>query len=336
MTASGQGSFPAVRMRRLRSAAWSRRLVRETILTADDLVQPLFVVEGTNVRTAVATLPGVTRLSIDQMIEEAKAAYDLGIPALALFPVVDASLKDNQGREAVNPNNLLCRAVAAIKKAVPDIGLICDVALDPYTIHGHDGIFDGDDVVNDATVEVLVKQALVLAEAGCDVVAPSDMMDGRIGAVRRALEERGLVNTMIMSYAAKYASAFYGPFRDAVGSKATIGPKGKHTYQMDAANIEEALREVDLDVAEGADMVMVKPGMPYLDVLAKVKAHVHVPVLTYQVSGEYAMLMIAAANGAFDQAAVMRESLLAFKRAGAAAIFTYAAMDVARAMAGKS
>lgn len=336
MTTSALGSFPATRLRRLRVASWRRRLVRETILTADDLVQPLFVVEGKAVRQAVPTLPGVTRLSIDEAIKDAQAAYDLGIPALALFPVVDASLKDDQGREAVNPKNLLCRAVAAIKKAVPDIGLICDVALDPYTIHGHDGIFDGDDVVNDATVDVLVKQALVLAEAGCDVVAPSDMMDGRIAAVRRVLEDRGLVNTMIMAYSAKYASAFYGPFRDAVGSKATLGPKGKHTYQMDAANTDEALREVDLDIAEGADMVMVKPGMPYLDVLARVSAHVNVPVLAYQVSGEYAMLMIAAANGAFDQAAVMRESLLAFKRAGAAAIFTYAAMDVARALAGKS
>ena len=336
MTTVGHGSFPAVRMRRLRAASWSRRLVREKVLTADDLVQPLFVVEGSDIRHAVPTLPGVTRLSIDQMIEEAKAARDLGIPALALFPVVEAGLKDDQGREAVNPKNLLCRAVTAIKKAVPDIGLICDVALDPYTIHGHDGIFDGDDVVNDTTVEVLVKQALVLAEAGCDVVAPSDMMDGRIGAVRRALEERGLVNTMIMSYAAKYASAFYGPFRDAVGSKSTLGPKGKHTYQMDAGNSAEALREVDLDIAEGADMVMVKPGMPYLDVLARVSDHVNVPTLTYQVSGEYSMLMIAAANGAFDKDAIMLESLLAFKRAGAAAIFTYAAMDVARKLARKS
>jgi len=336
MTTSGLGTFPATRMRRLRAASWRRRLVRETVLTADDLVQPLFVVEGAGVREAIATLPGNYRLSVDQAIKTAQEAYDLGIPALALFPVVDASLKDEQGREAVNPKNLLCRAVTAIKKAVPDIGLICDVALDPYTVHGHDGIFEGDDVVNDKTVAVLVKQAMVLAQAGCDVVAPSDMMDGRIGAVRSALEQNGLVNTMIMSYAVKYASAFYGPFRDAVSSKATLGTKGKHTYQMDAANSDEALREAMLDVAEGADMIMVKPGMPYLDVLAKVKANVNVPVLAYQVSGEYNMLMVAGANGAFDQAAAMREALVAFKRAGAAAIFTYAAMDVARAMAGKS
>ena len=335
MTASGLGTFPATRMRRLRAALWRRRLVRETVLTADDLVQPVFVVEGAGVREAIAALPGNYRLSVDQAIKTAQEAYDLGIPALALFPVVDVGLKDEQGREAVNPKNLLCRAVTAIKKAVPDIGLICDVALDPYTVHGHDGIFEGDDVVNDKTVTVLVKQAIVLAQAGCDVVAPSDMMDGRIGAVRSALEQNGLVNTMIMSYAVKYASAFYGPFRDAVSSKATLGSKGKHTYQMDAANSDEALREAVLDVAEGADMIMVKPGMPYLDVLAKVKANVNVPVLSYQVSGEYNMLMFAGANGAFDQTAAMLEALVAFKRAGATAIFTYAAMDVARTMAGK-
>jgi len=336
MTTSGLGAFPATRMRRLRAASWRRRLVRETVLTADDLVQPLFVSDGSGVRQPIATLPGMHRLSIDTAVEAAREAHDLGIPALALFPVVDASLKDEQGREAVNPKNLLCRAVAAIKKAVPDIGLICDVALDPYTTHGHDGIFEGDDVVNDKTVDVLVKQALVLAQAGCDVVAPSDMMDGRIGAVRSILEDNGLVNTMIMSYAVKYASAFYGPFRDAVSSKATLGSKGKHTYQMDAANSDEALREAMLDVAEGADMIMVKPGMPYLDVLAKVKANVNVPVLAYQVSGEYNMLTVAGANGAFDGPAAMHEALLAFKRAGAAAIFTYAAMDVARKLAGKN
>jgi len=322
-------------MRRLRAASWRRRLVRESVVTADDLVQPLFVIEGTNVREAIAGLPGNDRLSIDQAVETAKRAYDLGIPALALFPVVDGKLKDDQGKEACNPKNLLCRAVAAVKKAVPDIGVICDVALDPYTVHGHDGLYDGDDVVNDATVEVLVMQALVLAEAGCDVVAPSDMMDGRIAAIRSALEGRGLVNTLILSYAVKYASAFYGPFRDAVGSRASLGPKGKHTYQMDPANTDEALREAAIDVAEGADMIMVKPGMPYLDVLAAVKAHVKVPVFAYQVSGEYNMLTGAAAAGAFDRAAAIHESLLAFKRAGAAAVFTYAAMDVARALAGK-
>lgn len=336
MTTSGSAAYPALRMRRLRAAAWRRRLVRETVLSADDLVQPLFVVEGTGVRQAVASLAGVERLSIDNAVEAASQADALGIPALALFPVIDTAMKSEDGREAFNPKNLLCRAVAAIKKAVPNIGLICDVALDPYTTHGHDGLFDGDDVVNDATVAVLVKQALVLAEVGCDVVAPSDMMDGRIGAIRRALEERGFVNTMILSYAVKYASAFYGPFRDAVGSKATLGPKGKHTYQMDPGNSAEALREAALDVAEGADLIMVKPGLPYLDIIAAVKAHVGVPVLAYQVSGEYAMLTVAASNGAFDRAAAVHESLLAMKRAGASAIFTYAAMDVARALAGKS
>ncbi len=330
------GGFPATRMRRLRAAAWSRRVVRETVLTADDLILPMFVVEGTGVRQPVASMAKVARLSIDQAVQTAKEAWSLGIPAVALFPVIEASLKDAEGREALNPKNLICRAVKAMKAEVPGIGVMCDVALDPYTTHGHDGLFVDDDVVNDATVEVLVKQALVLAEAGCDVVAPSDMMDGRIGAIRRALEQRGFVNTMILSYAVKYASAFYGPFRDAVGSKGALGTKGKHTYQMDAANVEEALREAALDVAEGADMVMVKPGLPYLDVIAAVKRHVHVPVLAYQVSGEYAMLANAAAAGAFDHAAAFHEALVAFKRAGASAIFTYAALDVARALAAKA
>ena len=335
MTSSPSASFPGTRLRRSRAASWRRRLVRETVLTADDLVLPLFVIEGTGVTQQVGSLSGVSRFSIDRAIETAKEARDLGIPALALFPVVDSSLRDESGKEAFNPDNLLCRAVSAIKKAVPDIGLICDVALDPYTLHGHDGIFDGDDVINDVTVEVLVKQAKVLAQAGCDVVAPSDMMDGRIGAIRQMLESNGFINTMIMSYAVKYASAYYGPFRDAVESRGNLGPKGKHTYQMDAANVTEALREAELDIAEGADMIMVKPGMPYLDVLRVVKDHVNVPVLAYQVSGEYAMIMGAGAAGAFDQKAAMLEALLAFKRAGAAAIFTYAAMDVARGLARK-
>ncbi len=334
MTSSG--AFPATRMRRLRAASWRRRLVRETVLSPDDLIQPLFIIEGTGVRQPVASLPGVARLSIDTAVETAREAAALGIPALALFPVIDPSLKNDQGSEATNPKNLLCRAIAAIKKAVPDIGIICDVALDPYTTHGHDGLFDGDDVANDATVAVLVKQALVLAEAGCDVVAPSDMMDGRIGAIRTALESHGFTNTMILSYAVKYASAFYGPFRDAVGSKGALGAKGKHTYQMDAANADEALREAALDVAEGADLIMVKPGMPYLDVVAAVKAHINVPVVVYQVSGEYAMLSLAAANGLLDRTAAFHEALLAFKRAGASAIFTYAAMEVARTLAGKA
>lgn len=329
------GKFPATRMRRLRAAAWSRRLVRETTLTADDLILPLFVIEGTNVRQAVPSLARVERLSIDQVIETAKLARDLGIPALALFPVTDPSLKNAEGTEALNPKNLLCRAVRELKKAVPDIGVICDVALDPYTTHGHDGLFIDDDVANDATVDVLVKQAQVLAEAGCDVVAPSDMMDGRIGAIRAMLEDNGFTNTMILSYAVKYASAFYGPFRDAVGSKGALGTKGKHTYQMDAGNVTEALREAALDLEEGADMVMVKPGMPYLDVIAAVTQHIKVPVMAYQVSGEYAMLANAAAAGAFDHIAAFREALLSFKRAGASAILTYAALDIARSLAGK-
>jgi porphobilinogen synthase len=335
MTIPVPGAYPATRMRRTRASAWRRRLVRENVLTADDLIQPLFIVEGAAVRQPVPSLPGVSRLSIDQAVETAKQAEALGIPALALFPVIDAALKDDQGKEAVNPKNLLCRAIAAIKEAVPDIGIICDVALDPYTTHGHDGLVIDGDVANDATVEVLIKQALVLADAGCDIVAPSDMMDGRIGAIRQALEKSGHTNVMILSYAVKYASAFYGPFRDAVGSKSALGIKGKHTYQMDAGNTEEALREAALDVAEGADLIMVKPGMPYLDVIAAVKNHIKVPVFAYQVSGEYAMLAVAAANGAFDQTAAFREALLAFKRAGASAIFTYAAMDIARVLAGK-
>ncbi len=329
------GKFPATRMRRLRAAAWSRRLVRETTLNADDLILPLFVIEGTKVRQAVPSLARVERLSIDQVIETAKAARDLGIPALALFPVTDPALKNAEGTEALNPKNLLCRAIRELKKAVPEIGIICDVALDPYTTHGHDGLFINDDVANDATVDVLVKQAQVLAEAGCDVVAPSDMMDGRIGAIRTMLEDKGFTNTMILSYAVKYASAFYGPFRDAVGSKGALGTKGKHTYQMDAGNVNEALREAALDVEEGADMVMVKPGMPYLDVIAAVKQHVNVPVIAYQVSGEYAMLANAAAAGAFDHIAAFREALMSFKRAGASAILTYAALDVAKSLAAK-
>ncbi|MGE3476620.1 MAG: porphobilinogen synthase [Rhodospirillaceae bacterium] len=333
MTSFGPArSFPATRLRRVRAADWRRRLIRETAVTADDLILPLFIIEGDNVTEPVASLPGVSRLSIDRAVAVAREAQALGIPALALFPVTDKKLKNPQGSEALNPKNLLCRAVRAIKAEVPDIGLICDVALDPYTDHGHDGLFIDGDVANDATVEILVKQALILAEAGCDVVAPSDMMDGRIGAIRTALEKGGFVNTMILSYAVKYASAFYGPFRDAVGSQGALGAKGKHTYQMDAANVDEALREASTDVTEGADLIMVKPGMPYLDVIAAVKNEVNVPVLAYQVSGEYAMIAVAAAAGAFDRLAAFQESLLAFKRAGASAVLTYAALDLARAL----
>jgi porphobilinogen synthase len=329
-------TFPATRLRRVRADAWRRRLIRETAVTADDLILPLFIIEGENAEEPVASLPGVSRLSIDRAVAVAREAEKLGIPALALFPVTDKKLKNAQGSEALNPKNLLCRAVRAIKVAVPDIGLICDVALDPYTDHGHDGLFIDGDVANDATVDVLVKQALVLAEAGCDVVAPSDMMDGRIGAIRTALEKGGFANTMILSYAVKYASAFYGPFRDAVGSSGALGTKGKHTYQMDAANVTEAMREASMDVTEGADLIMVKPGMPYLDVIAAVKREVNVPVLAYQVSGEYAMIAFAAAAGAFDRLAAFQESLLAFKRAGASAVLTYAAIDIARALAKKA
>lgn len=336
MSGQALGSYPTTRLRRSRAADWRRRLVRESVLTPNDLVLPLFVIEGSGVREPVASLPGVARLSIDEAVKTAKEAHGLGIPALALFPVVEPALKDDVGTDALNPDNLVCRAVKAMKAAVPDIGIICDVALDPYTTHGHDGLIIDGDVANDPTVDVLTRQALLLAEAGCDVVAPSDMMDGRIGAIRKALEGAGNVNTMILSYAVKYASSFYGPFRDAVGSKGALGVKGKHTYQMDFGNVDEALREAAFDVAEGADLIMVKPGMPYLDVIAAVKAQVNVPILAYQVSGEYAMIAVSAAAGAFDKAAAFHESLVGFKRAGASAILTYAALDVARALTGRA
>jgi porphobilinogen synthase len=307
-----------------------RRLVRETTLGVADLIQPLFVVEGAGIKRPIPALPGVDHLSIDRLIEVANDARDLGIPALALFPVLAPELKTADGKLATAADGLLPRAVRAVKAAVPEIGLICDVALDPYTDHGHDGLIIGGKIANDATVEVLVRQALVLADAGCDVVAPSDMMDGRIGAIRSALEKAGHTDTIILSYAAKYASVFYGPFRAAVGSSGALGIKGKQTYQMDSANGAEALREVALDVAEGADLVMVKPGMPYLDIIANVQASVGVPVFAYQVSGEYAMLHAGAAVGAFDFLAALKESLFAFKRAGASGILTYGAMQIAR------
>ncbi len=325
MPASG---FPATRMRRPRQADWSRRLVRENVLTSADLIWPLFVIDGENRTDPVPSMPGVARRSIDEVVRMVESAASLGIPAVALFPNTDAALRDDAASEAVNPENLVCRAVRAIKQAVPEMGVICDVALDPYTSHGHDGIMRGAEIVNDLTIETLISQALVQAEAGCDVIAPSDMMDGRIGAIRQALEDAGLTHAMIMSYAAKYASAFYGPFRDAVGSSGTL--KGdKRTYQMDPANTDEALREVELDIAEGADMVMVKPGMPYLDIVRRVHETFGVPTFAYQVSGEYAMMMAAAENGWLDKDRVMVESLLAFKRAGASGILTYFAHDVA-------
>ncbi len=325
-------TFPAMRMRRLRRHDWSRRLVAETSLSPADFIWPLFVIDGQGRREPVASMPGVDRLSVDLAVEAAWEAAALGIPVVALFPQTDPALKTADGREAVNADNLICRAVRAIKQAVPAIGVLCDVALDPYTSHGHDGILIDDDVANDESVAILVRQALVQAEAGCDIIAPSDMMDGRIGAIRAALEQSGFRNTLIMAYAAKYASAFYGPFRDAVGSaKALTGDK--RTYQMDAANGDEALREVALDLAEGADMVMVKPGMPYLDILRRVKERFGVPTFAYQVSGEYAMLAAAAERGWLDRDRVMLESLIAFKRAGASGILTYFARDAARLLA---
>ncbi len=324
--------FPHTRMRRPRRHDWSRRLVAESKLSVDDLVWPLFVVEGSGVRQDITSMPGVARLSIDLLVESAREAADLGIPALALFPSVEAALKTPDAREALNPDNLVCRAVRAVKKAVPQIGIVCDVALDPFNSDGHDGLVKDGYVLNDESVEVLARMAVVQSEAGCDIVAPSDMMDGRIRALRAALDDAKLDHVQILSYAAKYASAFYGPFRDAVGSGSAL--KGdKKAYQMDAANSEEALREVALDLQEGADMVMVKPGLPYLDIVRRVKDAFAVPTFAYQVSGEYAMMKAAAQNGWLDWERVMVESLLAFKRAGADAVFTYTALEVARLLA---
>ncbi|MGF1622815.1 MAG: porphobilinogen synthase [Rhodomicrobiaceae bacterium] len=327
--------FPATRMRRVRQSEWSRRLMRENRLTTDDLIWPIFVMAGENQRVAVASMPGVERLSVDLAVAAAEEAARLTIPTIALFPYTDMSLRDERASEAVNPDNLVCQAVRAIKAAVPDIGILCDVALDPYTSHGHDGILRGDEIANDETIEILIRQALVQAEAGCDILAPSDMMDGRIGAIRYALEEHGHTNMLIMAYAAKYASAFYGPFREAVGSSGTL--KGdKRSYQMDPANTDEALREVELDLAEGADMVMVKPGMPYLDIVRRVKDSFGAPTFVYQVSGEYAMLMAAIQNGWLDRDRVIMESLLGFKRAGADGVLTYFAREAAQRLLGQN
>jgi porphobilinogen synthase len=316
------------RPRRNRRTDWVRRLVRENVLTADDLIWPLFLVDGVGARIAVASMPGVERLSVDEAVRDAERAARLRIPCIALFPYTDPERRDEDGSEALNPDNLVCRAIRAIKKEVPDVGILCDVALDPYTSHGHDGLLRDGEILNDETVEVLVRQALVEAEAGCDIVAPSDMMDGRVGAIRRALDAAGRMDVLIMAYAAKYASAFYGPFREAVGSSATL-VGDKRTYQMDPANAEEALREVEMDIAEGADLVMVKPGMPYLDVLRMVKDAFAMPTFAYQVSGEYAMIMAAAGNGWLDGDKAMMESLMAFKRAGADGILTYFAPHAA-------
>ena len=325
------GQFPATRLRRLRRYDWSRRLVAESSLTVDDLIWPLFVHEGQNKRQPVASMPGVERLSVDLLVEAVGGAIELGIPAVAVFPVTEPAKKTPEAEEAANPDNLICRAVRAVKAAHGDaIGVICDVALDPYTSHGQDGLVRDGYVVNDETIEVLSRQAVVQASAGCDVIAPSDMMDGRVGAIRRALDEAGFQQVSILAYAAKYASAFYGPFRDAVGSAANLASGDKRTYQMDPANSDEALREVALDLAEGADMVMVKPGLPYLDVLRRVKDTFQVPTFAYQVSGEYAMLAAAAANGWLDRDKTILESLLAFKRAGADGILTYFAPEAAK------
>ncbi|HEX6707952.1 MAG TPA: porphobilinogen synthase [Albitalea sp.] len=323
--------FPASRPRRLRRDEFSRAMVREHHLTPSDFILPVFVLAGHGHTQDVASMPGVKRLSVDRLLPLAEQCLSLGVPAMALFPVIDPALKTDDGREALNPEGLVPTVVRELKKRFPELGLMTDVALDPFTSHGQDGLLDAAGyIVNDETVDVLKRQALVQAEAGVDIVAPSDMMDGRIGAIRQALEARGLVHTKIMAYSAKYASAFYGPFRDAVGSAANLGKSNKKVYQMDPANSDEALREVALDIAEGADMVMVKPGLPYLDIVRRVKDEFRMPTFAYQVSGEYAMLKAAAANGWLDHDAAMMESLLAFKRAGADGVLSYFALDAAR------
>jgi len=326
--------YPRVRMRRMRRDEFSRRLMRETVLTPADFIYPVFVMEGAGRRVAVPSMPGVERVTVDELVREAEIVAGLGVPAIALFPVTPAEAKSLDGREAWNPEGLAQRAVRAVKQAVPGLGVVTDVALDPFTTHGQDGIVDDTGyVVNDLTVEALVKQALSHAEAGADVVAPSDMMDGRIGAIRDALEDAGRIHTRILAYSAKYASSFYGPFRDAVGSAGSLGKGNKYNYQMDPANSDEALREVALDLDEGADMVMIKPGMPYLDIVRRVKDAYGVPTFVYQVSGEYAMLMAAAGHGWLDERAVVLESLTAIKRAGADGILTYFAPRAARWLA---
>jgi porphobilinogen synthase len=329
---AGPAGYPASRPRRLRQADWVRRLVAEARLSADDLIWPLFLIEGKDLRQPITSMPGVDRLSIDHAVRAAEQAKSLGIQVIALFPYTDMAIRDPDGSEALNPENLVCRAIRAIKAAVPEIGVLCDVALDPYTSHGHDGLLRDGVIVNDKTVAVLARQALMEAEAGADIIAPSDMMDGRVGAIRAALETKGFQDTLIMAYAAKYASAFYGPFRDAIGSSKAL--KGdKRTYQMDPANGDEALREVAADIAEGADMIMVKPGMPYLDILHRVATEFRVPTFAYQVSGEYSMIAGAIERGWLERERAILESLLAFKRAGAAGILTYFARDAALLLA---
>lgn len=326
-----QAQFPAIRMRRMRHDPFSRAMVRENVITASDLIYPVFILDGDNRSEAVLSMPGVERVSIDLLLKVAEDCVTLGIPVLALFPVIDVALKTPDGVEATNPDGLVPRAVRALKQHFPELGILTDVALDPYTSHGQDGLLDADGyVLNDETCAMLVRQALVQAQAGVDIIAPSDMMDGRVKAIRTALEQQRLIHTRIMAYSAKYASAFYGPFRDAVGSAKNLGKSDKNTYQMDPANSNEALREVALDLAEGADMVMVKPGMPYLDIVRRVKDEFKVPTFAYQVSGEYAMIKAAAQNGWLDHDKVVMEAMMAFKRAGADGVLTYFARDIAR------
>jgi porphobilinogen synthase len=327
-TPSPLGAYPRVRMRRNRRTEWSRRLVAETVLTPADLIWPVFVADGASGREAVQSMPGAYRLTVPALVEEAGRAVELGIPVIAVFPVVPAPSRSAEGNEALNPENIVCRAIAALKKAYPELGVLCDAALDPFTDHGHDGVIRDGYVANDETVEILCRQSVMQARFGCDIIAPSDMMDGRVGAIRDALDGAGFEHVQIMSYAVKYASGFYGPFRDALHSTAALGTSNKRTYQMDYANSDEALREVELDLAEGADMVMVKPGMPYLDVLRRVKDRFGVPTFAYQVSGEYSMLRGAIANGWLDEKVIL-ESLMGFKRAGADGILTYFAIEAA-------
>ena len=328
-----RGQYPATRMRRNRMKAFSRRMLAEHRLSVDDLIWPLFVIEGEEKAEPVASMPGVSRHSIDRLVTQAREAEALGIPAIAVFPSIDPALKDNDGTLAGDGDNLVCRAVRAVKQACPELGVICDVALDPFTDHGHDGILSDGEIVNDETVAALCRQAVCQADAGCDIIAPSDMMDGRVAAIRAALDDAGHQNVQIMSYAAKYASGFYGPFRDAVGAGKLAGGEGKASYQMNPANSDEAMHEISLDLAEGADIVIIKPGMPYLDILGRAKAEFGVPCVAYQVSGEYAMIKAASANNWLDGERAMMESLLGFKRAGADAILTYFAPDAARLLA---
>jgi len=327
---SNKPSFPSTRMRRNRMKDFSRRLISENYLNTNDLIWPLFVTEGSKIKEEISSMPGIYRNSINELLKEAEEATKLGIPAIAIFPQIDASLKNSKGSEAVNENNLVCRSIKKIKKEFPELGIITDVALDPFTDHGHDGLLINDEINNDETLKILAQQALVQANAGCDIIAPSDMMDGRIKFIRSALDEADFINTQILSYAAKYASGFYGPFRDAVNSSGNLGGASKSTYQMDPANSNEALKEVELDIAEGADMVMIKPGMPYLDIVKIIKDTFKMPTFVYQVSGEYSMLMSAINNKWLDGDKVILESLLSFKRAGANGILTYFAKHIAK------